>query len=67
MPSLIGHIVLVVSLSSPQFVSMWFIGLEFRKMPGGGSVNLTLTYEIQAFTNAGVYFDIMMSLGGGGH
>ena len=30
---------------------MWFIGLEFKKISGG--VNITLTYEIQVFTNAG--------------
>ena len=30
---------------------MWFIGLEFQPMPGG--LNLTLTYEIQIFINAG--------------
>lgn len=30
--------------------SMWFIGLEFKKGPGG--VNITITYEIQVFTNA---------------
>lgn len=35
---------------SSQFLSRWFIGLEFKKTPGG--VNITLTYEIQAFTNA---------------
>ena len=33
-------------------MSMWFIGLEFKKTPGG--VNITITYEIQAFTNAGM-------------
>ena len=29
---------------------MWFIGLEFTKSTGG--VNITITYEIQVFTNA---------------
>lgn len=32
-------------------MSMWFIGLEFKKMPGG--VNIEITFEIQAFINAG--------------
>lgn len=32
-------------------VSMWFIGLEFKKS-GTGAVNITITYEIQVFSNA---------------
>ena len=31
----------------------WFIGLEFKKSDGE-VLNLTLTYEIQMFTNAGL-------------
>ena len=31
---------------------MWFIGLEFKKS-GTGAVNITITYEIQVFSNAG--------------
>ncbi|CAI8011918.1 Poly(A) polymerase gamma [Geodia barretti] len=33
-------------------VSMWFIGLEFKKNPSTGGVNITITYEIQVFSNA---------------
>jgi poly(A) polymerase len=32
-------------------VSLWFIGLEFKKSTTGG-VNITITYEIQVFSNA---------------
>ena len=39
-------------LSSPQYTSMWFIGLEFKKTPG--AVNIEITFEIQAFINAGL-------------
>jgi poly(A) polymerase len=33
-------------------VSMWFIGLEFKKNPSTGGINITITYEIQVFSNA---------------
>jgi len=39
------------SSDGQQHMSMWFIGLEFKKMPGG--VNIEITFEIQAFINAG--------------
>ena len=32
---------------------MWFIGLVFKKISTGG-VNITITYEIQVFSNAGL-------------
>jgi len=38
------------SSDGQQHMSMWFIGLEFKKMPGG--VNIEITFEIQAFINA---------------
>lgn len=32
--------------------SMWFIGLVFRKSE---NLNVDLTYDIQSFTNAGIF------------
>ena len=48
-----GSVLIIATsiLSSPQHTSMWFIGLEFKKTPGG--VNIEITFEIQAFINAG--------------
>ena len=40
-------------MSRSEQVSMWFIGLEFKKNPSTGGVNITITYEIQVFSNAG--------------
>ena len=36
-----------------EHLRRWFIGLEFKKSDGE-VLNLTLTYEIQMFTNAGL-------------
>uniref|UniRef100_A0A674N6Q5 polynucleotide adenylyltransferase n=1 Tax=Takifugu rubripes TaxID=31033 RepID=A0A674N6Q5_TAKRU len=34
-----------------DFVSMWFIGIIFKKMENAESVNIDLTYDIQSFTD----------------
>ncbi|XP_066553319.1 poly(A) polymerase gamma isoform X2 [Amia ocellicauda] len=34
-----------------DFVSMWFIGINFKKVENAESVNIDLTYDIQAFTD----------------
>nr|XP_015218741.1 PREDICTED: poly(A) polymerase gamma isoform X2 [Lepisosteus oculatus] len=34
-----------------DFVSMWFIGIIFKKVENAESVNIDLTYDIQAFTD----------------
>lgn len=34
-------------------IQMWFIGLVIRKSDGDKTVNVTITPEIQMFTNAG--------------
>ena len=34
-------------------ILMWFIGLSIRKSDGDKTVNVTITPEIQMFTNAG--------------
>lgn len=36
-------------------VLMWFIGLAIKKSEGDRTVNVTITPEIQIFTNAGVF------------
>lgn len=36
-----------------DFVSMWFIGIIFKKMENAESVNIDLTYDIQSFTDTG--------------
>lgn len=44
-----------VCLSSNRndFVSMWFIGIIFKKVENAESVNIDLTYDIQSFTDTG--------------
>uniref|UniRef100_A0A3B3RFR8 polynucleotide adenylyltransferase n=1 Tax=Paramormyrops kingsleyae TaxID=1676925 RepID=A0A3B3RFR8_9TELE len=37
--------------SESDFVSMWFIGIIFKKVENSESVNIDLTYDIQAFTD----------------
>uniref|UniRef100_A0A3B3RTG3 polynucleotide adenylyltransferase n=1 Tax=Paramormyrops kingsleyae TaxID=1676925 RepID=A0A3B3RTG3_9TELE len=39
------------SHSENEFVSMWFIGIIFKKVETPESVNIDLTYDIQAFTD----------------
>ncbi|XP_030626450.1 poly(A) polymerase gamma isoform X2 [Chanos chanos] len=34
-----------------EFVSMWFIGIIFKKLDNAESVNIDLTYDIQLFTD----------------
>uniref|UniRef100_A0A8C5DVM3 Poly(A) polymerase n=1 Tax=Gouania willdenowi TaxID=441366 RepID=A0A8C5DVM3_GOUWI len=34
-----------------DFVSMWFIGISFKKVENAESVNIDLTYDIQSFTD----------------
>ncbi|XP_037126942.1 poly(A) polymerase gamma isoform X3 [Syngnathus acus] len=34
-----------------DFVSMWFIGIIFKKVENADSVNIDLTYDIQSFTD----------------
>uniref|UniRef100_A0A671VPT0 polynucleotide adenylyltransferase n=2 Tax=Sparus aurata TaxID=8175 RepID=A0A671VPT0_SPAAU len=37
--------------SENDFVSMWFIGIIFKKVENAESVNIDLTYDIQSFTD----------------
>ncbi|XP_038839135.1 poly(A) polymerase gamma-like isoform X1 [Salvelinus namaycush] len=39
------------SCSENEFVSMWFIGIIFKKVENTESVNIDLTYDIQSFTD----------------
>uniref|UniRef100_A0AAY4E5F4 polynucleotide adenylyltransferase n=1 Tax=Denticeps clupeoides TaxID=299321 RepID=A0AAY4E5F4_9TELE len=39
------------SFPGNDFVSMWFIGINFKKMESSESVNIDLTYDIQSFTD----------------
>ncbi|XP_075781647.1 poly(A) polymerase gamma isoform X4 [Pelodiscus sinensis] len=34
-----------------NYVSMWFLGIIFRKMENAESINIDLTYDIQSFTD----------------
>lgn len=34
-------------------MSMWFIGIIFKKVENAESVNIDLTYDIQSFTDTG--------------
>ena len=34
-------------------MSMWFLGIVFRKVENAESVNIDLTYVIQSFTDTG--------------
>ncbi|XP_059373459.1 poly(A) polymerase gamma isoform X1 [Carassius carassius] len=34
-----------------EFVSMWFIGISFKKLDNSDCVNIDLTYDIQSFTD----------------
>ncbi|XP_072534251.1 poly(A) polymerase gamma isoform X2 [Salminus brasiliensis] len=34
-----------------EFVSMWFIGINFKKLENADCVNIDLTYDIQSFTD----------------
>ncbi len=44
---------------TPEKILMWFVGLEFSKNDGA-VVNLTLTSEIQMFTNAGTLLNALI-------
>uniref|UniRef100_A0A8C5B8A2 polynucleotide adenylyltransferase n=1 Tax=Gadus morhua TaxID=8049 RepID=A0A8C5B8A2_GADMO len=37
--------------SENDFVSMWFIGINFKKVENAESVNIDLTFDIQSFTD----------------
>ncbi|XP_076830623.1 poly(A) polymerase gamma isoform X2 [Brachyhypopomus gauderio] len=39
------------SRSENDFVSMWFIGIIFKKLENADCVNIDLTYDIQSFTD----------------
>ncbi|KAI4898033.1 hypothetical protein NFI96_019255 [Prochilodus magdalenae] len=39
------------SRSENEFVSMWFIGINFKKLENADCVNIDLTYDIQSFTD----------------
>ncbi|KAB5540014.1 hypothetical protein PHYPO_G00096230 [Pangasianodon hypophthalmus] len=39
------------SNKTPEFSTMWVIGIEFRKMEGSELLNVDLTYDIQSFTD----------------
>uniref|UniRef100_A0A4W5KMI9 Poly(A) polymerase RNA-binding domain-containing protein n=1 Tax=Hucho hucho TaxID=62062 RepID=A0A4W5KMI9_9TELE len=41
----------VLSSKRNEFVSMWFIGIIFKKVENAESVNIDLTYDIQSFTD----------------
>lgn len=36
---------------TPEFCTMWVIGIEFKKMEGSELLNVDLTFDIQAFTD----------------
>lgn len=38
---------------SNNYVSMWFLGIIFRRVENAESVNIDLTYDIQSFTDTG--------------
>lgn len=44
-----------------DFVSMWFIGIIFKKVETAESVNIDLTYDIQSFTDTGMLYIILLS------
>lgn len=46
-------IVLFYLSNRNEFVSMWFIGIIFKKVENAESVNIDLTYDIQSFTDTG--------------
>uniref|UniRef100_A0A8C1ZPM5 polynucleotide adenylyltransferase n=1 Tax=Cyprinus carpio TaxID=7962 RepID=A0A8C1ZPM5_CYPCA len=39
------------SFPGNEFVSMWFIGISFKKLDNSDCVNIDLTYDIQSFTD----------------
>ncbi|XP_060722237.1 poly(A) polymerase alpha isoform X2 [Tachysurus vachellii] len=39
------------SNKTPEWCTMWVIGIEFRKMEGSELLNVDLTYDIQSFTD----------------
>uniref|UniRef100_A0A3B5LG44 polynucleotide adenylyltransferase n=1 Tax=Xiphophorus couchianus TaxID=32473 RepID=A0A3B5LG44_9TELE len=39
------------NLNENEFVSMWFIGIIFKKVENAESVNIDLTFDIQSFTD----------------
>lgn len=43
---------------SNDFVSMWFIGIIFKKLENADCVNIDLTYDIQSFTDTGNSFGL---------
>ena len=47
------QLMLVLSSNRNEFVSMWFIGIIFKKVENAESVNIDLTYDIQSFTDTG--------------
>ena len=46
-------------------MSMWFLGIIFRKLESAESTKIDLTYDIQSFTDAGkpvFYFALVLFL-----
>ncbi|CAM4726738.1 hypothetical protein PO909_019406 [Leuciscus waleckii] len=42
---------LIENRNENEFVSMWFIGISFKKLDNSDCVNIDLTYDIQSFTD----------------
>lgn len=40
-------------------MSMWFIGIIFKKVENAESVNIDLTYDIQSFTDTGKFYNMI--------
>lgn len=49
---------LLTCFYSNDFVSMWFIGIIFKKLENADCVNIDLTYDIQSFTDTGNSFSL---------
>lgn len=47
------HVIVLPVCDRNDFVSMWFIGIIFKKVENAESVNIDLTYDIQSFTDTG--------------
>lgn len=45
--------ILKIFFYSNNYVSMWFLGIIFRRVENAESVNIDLTYDIQSFTDTG--------------
>lgn len=41
-------------------MSMWFIGINFKKLDNSDCVNIDLTYDIQSFTDTGKLIGLVL-------